>query len=104
MLNILETHGGICDSQALRDTIIYAASAYNSGLEDVVQFLGEVILRPRITEDEVDTARQTISFELETLSMRPEQDMQLTDMIHAVRLKNYESMHIVYLFIGSVQG
>lgn len=84
MLNKLEAHGGICDSQALRDTIIYAASAYNSGLEEVVSFLGEVTLRPRITEEEVDLARQTITFELETLAMRPEQEMQLTDMIHAV--------------------
>lgn len=89
MLNRLEAHGGICDSQALRDTIIYAASAYNSGLEQVVQFLGEVTLRPRITDDEVDIARQTIQFELETLSMRPEQDMQLTDMIHAVCIARF---------------
>lgn len=31
MINKLEKHGGICDSQASRDTFIYAASAYTTG-------------------------------------------------------------------------
>lgn len=85
MLNNLEKHGGICDSQASRDTFIYAASAYTSGLEDVIHLLGEVTLRPQITDEEVDSARQAIRFELETLTMRPEQEPLLMDMIHAVR-------------------
>jgi processing peptidase subunit alpha len=85
MFNKLEKHGGICDSQASRDTFIYAASAYTSGLNDVIQLLAEATLRPQITPDEVDSARQAISFELETLNMRPEQETLLMDMIHAVR-------------------
>lgn len=84
MMNNLERHGGICDSQASRDTFIYAASAYTSGLEEVMQLLGEVTLRPQITPEEVDAARQAIHFELETLAMRPEQETLLMDMIHAV--------------------
>lgn len=86
MMNTLEKHGGICDSQASRDTFIYAASAYTNGLDDVMKLLGEVTLRPNITNDEVDAARQAISFELETLNMRPEQEVLLMDMIHAVRI------------------
>lgn len=86
MMNNLEKHGGICDSQASRDTFIYAASAYTSGLEDVMKLLGEVTLRPNITNEEVDAARQAINFELETLNMRPEQEVLLMDMIHAVCL------------------
>jgi len=83
MMNTLEKHGGICDSQASRDTFIYAASAYNSGLPDVIKMLSEVVLRPSITQDELEYARQAIHFELETLSMRPEQETLLMDMIHA---------------------
>lgn len=83
MMSILEKHGGICDSQGSRDTYIYAASAYTSGLDDVVRLLGEVVLRPQVTAAEVDAARQAISFELEMLGMRPEQEMLLMDMIHA---------------------
>lgn len=84
MMNILEQHGGICDSQGSRDTFIYAASAYTNGLDDVVNLLGEVVLRPQITNDEVNSARQSIGFELEMLNMRPEQETLLMDMIHAV--------------------
>ncbi|CAG9862433.1 unnamed protein product [Phyllotreta striolata] len=83
MINKLEQHGGICDSQASRDTFIYAASAYTSGLNDVIEILSEATVRPRITEDEVNLARQAVRFELETLNMRPEQETILTDMIHA---------------------
>ncbi|CAH0559087.1 unnamed protein product [Brassicogethes aeneus] len=82
MLNKLEKHGGICDSQASRDTFIHAASAYTTGLDDVIELLAEATLRPQISIDEVDDARQSIHFELETLNMRPEQETFLMDMIH----------------------
>ncbi|XP_057660682.1 mitochondrial-processing peptidase subunit alpha [Diorhabda carinulata] len=83
MINRLEQHGGICDSQASRDTFIYAASAYTSGLNDVIQLLAEATLRPNITNEELLNAKQAINFELETLNMRPEQETILMDMIHA---------------------
>lgn len=88
MLVKLEKHGGICDSQASRDTFIYAVSAYASGLDDIMNLLGEVVLRPRITEEELEIARQTIGFELESLKMRPEQETLLTDMIHAAAFRD----------------
>lgn len=50
----LEKHGGICDCQASRDTFVYAASAERRGLDTVVQILGDIVLRPQITEDEVN--------------------------------------------------
>lgn len=84
MLSRLEKHGGICDSQASRDTFIYAASAYTSGLEEVMHLLAEITLRPQLTPEEIDLARLTVQFELETLGMRPEQETLLMDMIHAV--------------------
>lgn len=49
----LEKHGGICDCQASRDTFVYAASAERNGLETVTQVLGEIVLRPQITDEEV---------------------------------------------------
>lgn len=88
MINKLEKHGGICDSQASRDTFIYAASAYTTGLNDVIQLLAEATLRPQITPDEVDGAKQAIHFELETLLMRPEQETILMDMIHAAAYRD----------------
>lgn len=50
----LEKHGGICDCQASRDTFVYAASAERRGLDTVLQILGDIVLRPQITEDEVN--------------------------------------------------
>lgn len=54
----LEKHGGICDCQASRDTFVYAASAERCGLDTVVQILGDIVLRPQITEDEVNVFTQ----------------------------------------------
>ncbi|XP_034934529.1 mitochondrial-processing peptidase subunit alpha [Chelonus insularis] len=84
----LEKHGGICDCQASRDTIIYAASAERQGLDTVTKILGDIVLRPKITEEEVNIARQTVQFELETLSTRPEQEPILIDMIHAAAYRD----------------
>lgn len=41
-------------------------------------------LRPQLSSDEIEAARQAVAFELETLSMRPEQETILMDMIHLV--------------------
>ncbi|KAF7994179.1 hypothetical protein HCN44_011448 [Aphidius gifuensis] len=84
----LEKHGGICDCQASRDTMIYAASAERSGLNTVTKVLGDIVLRPRLTDDEIKIARQTIEFELESLATRPEQEFLIIDMIHAAAYGN----------------
>ena len=84
----LEKHGGICDCQASRDTFVYAASAERHGLDTVVQILGDIVLRPQITDEEINTARQMIRFELESLLTRPEQEPILMDMIHAAAYRN----------------
>uniref|UniRef100_A0A2A4K1V0 Mitochondrial-processing peptidase subunit alpha n=1 Tax=Heliothis virescens TaxID=7102 RepID=A0A2A4K1V0_HELVI len=78
----LERHGGICDCQGSRDTTVYATSADSRGLDAVTQVLAEVTLRPQLNNDEIEAARQAVAFELETLSMRPEQETILMDMIH----------------------
>lgn len=88
ILRVLERHGGICDCQTSRDTFVYAASADSRGLEPVTRLLADVVLRPKITDDEVFLARQTVQFELESLNMRPEQDPLLMDMIHAAAYRD----------------
>ncbi|KDR08018.1 mitochondrial-processing peptidase subunit alpha [Zootermopsis nevadensis] len=84
----LEKHGGICDCQSSRDTFIYASSADRRGMDSVVRVLGEVILRPQISLKELAGARQALSFELENLYMRPEQETILMDMIHAAAYRD----------------
>ena len=49
----LEKYGGICDCQSTRDTFLYAASVDSRGLDATVEILGDVVLRPQITDDEL---------------------------------------------------
>ncbi|CAB3373705.1 Hypothetical predicted protein [Cloeon dipterum] len=88
IMQVLEEHGGICDCQSSRDTFIYAASADTRGVDNVVSVLADTVLRPRLTDQEVDFARMTVQFELETLAMRPEQETILTDMVHAAAFQD----------------
>lgn len=88
ILKELEQHGGICDCQSSRDTFVYAASADSRGLESITRVLSEVVLRPQLPDSEVDLARQSVQFEMESLNMRPEQEPLLMDMIHAAAYRD----------------
>lgn len=83
ILRDMERHGGICDCQGSRDTLIYAASIDSRGLETIVKILSEVVLKPKLTDDEMELARRTIQFELEDINIRPDQEPLLLEQIHA---------------------
>ncbi|XP_006900633.1 PREDICTED: mitochondrial-processing peptidase subunit alpha [Elephantulus edwardii] len=82
ILLTLEKHGGICDCQISRDTTMYAVSADAKGLDTVVGLLADVVLHPRLTDEELEMTRMTVQFELEDLNMRPDPEPLLTEMIH----------------------
>jgi len=88
ILQRLERHGGICDCQGSRDTMIYAMSAHTNGLSDVVELLSEVVLQPVISEQEVAESRAVINFELDSLDMRPHPEPVLVEMIHAAAYRD----------------
>lgn len=83
ILHKLEQYGGICDCQSTRDIFLYASSVDSRGLEETVDILGEVVLRPLFTQEEMDLSEQMIRFELEDLSMRPDPEPLLVEKIHA---------------------
>ena len=83
ILQDLEKHGGICDCQGSRDSLIYAASIDSRGLGVIVNILSEVVLRPQITDEDLDIARKVISFELQDIDLRPDQETVLMELIHA---------------------
>ena len=56
----LEKFGGICDCQSTRDTFLYAASVDRRGLDATIEILGDVVLRPIITDEELDAAKSAI--------------------------------------------
>ncbi|XP_064649104.1 mitochondrial-processing peptidase subunit alpha-like [Lineus longissimus] len=88
ILQELERHGGICDCQGSRDTLIYAVSAARKGLSSVVNLLSEVVLRPKLTEEEIREGAAAISFELEALNMRPDPEPLLMEIIHEAGYRN----------------
>lgn len=83
ILKRLEEFGGICDCQATRDTFLYAASVDSRGLEATLEILGDVVLRPRVTDEELEMTRMAITYELEDANMRPDQEPLLVEAIHA---------------------
>ncbi|XP_026956016.1 mitochondrial-processing peptidase subunit alpha-like [Sagmatias obliquidens] len=85
ILLTLEKHGGICDCQTSRDTTMYAVSADSKGLDTVVGLLADVVLHPRLTDEEIELTRMAVRFELEDLGMRPDPEPLLTEMIHEVQ-------------------
>jgi len=83
ILHKLEQYGGICDCQSTRDIFLYASSVDSRGLEETVDILGEVVLRPLFTQQEIDISEQMIRFELEDLSMRMDPEPLLVEKIHS---------------------
>jgi len=88
ILQQLESHGGICDCQGSRDTLIYACSANRRGLPVVVDLLSEVTMLPQITEQEVQDARLAISHDRAMLEMSPDPEQLLLEIIHAAAYRD----------------
>ncbi|XP_029019299.1 mitochondrial-processing peptidase subunit alpha [Betta splendens] len=83
ILFALEKHGGICDCKTTRDIATYAVSAEAKSLDTVVSLLADAVLHPRLLEEEMEMTRMATRFELEDISMRPDPEPLLEEMIHA---------------------
>nr|XP_035951144.1 mitochondrial-processing peptidase subunit alpha isoform X3 [Halichoerus grypus] len=76
------------------DTTMYAVSADSKGLDTVVGLLADVVLHPRLTDEEIEMTRMAVQFELEDLDMRPDPEPLLTEMIHeAAYRENTVGLH-----------
>lgn len=75
--------GGTIDCQSSRDVMIYAVSAMNQHLETAVDLLGETVLRPQFTQDEVNETASRISFDIQDISMDPQRSIKNNELIHA---------------------
>eukprot|EP00095_Tigriopus_kingsejongensis_P010365 maker-scaffold2236_size18378-snap-gene-0.7 protein:Tk10365 transcript:maker-scaffold2236_size18378-snap-gene-0.7-mRNA-1 annotation:"mitochondrial processing peptidase alpha" len=84
----LEKYGGICDCQSTRDTFLYAASVDLKGLDTTVEILGDVVLRPNITDEELEYTRMAVQFEVEDAGMRPDQEPLMLEAIHSAAFTN----------------
>lgn len=82
ILEHLSHVGGTIDCQGSRDLMVYAVSVVNEHLETAVELLGEAVLRPKFTNDEIKDTANRISFELQDMAFDPERKVQLGEMIH----------------------
>jgi len=87
ILKKFEDYGGICDCQSTRDTFLYAASVDSRGLEATIDILGDVVLRPQLTEEELESTRMAIRYELEDAQLKPDQEPLLVEAIHAAAFR-----------------
>jgi len=88
ILKKLEKFGGICDCQSTRDTFLYAASVDRRGLDSTIEILGDVVLRPVITDEELEASKAAISFEIEDAQLNPMQEAFTVEAIHAAAFSN----------------
>ncbi|CAH1787055.1 unnamed protein product [Owenia fusiformis] len=88
ILQELEKHGGICDCQGSKDTLIYAISAETAGLSKVLDVLSDVVLRPKISQEEIEESQRAIYFEHESLELMPNQDQLLFELSHAAAYRD----------------
>ncbi|XP_050520619.1 mitochondrial-processing peptidase subunit alpha isoform X2 [Daktulosphaira vitifoliae] len=87
VIDEIEKYNGLSDAQCSRDVTMYAASANRKYVDNIIKVLGDVILRPKITDDEVMSAKKMIQFEHDTLMLRPEQDILLENLVHMAAFK-----------------
>lgn len=73
---------------SFRDTTVYAVSTPVNGLHKMMEVLGEAVLRPRILEEEVIRARETILYQLQDLQMQPDKESVILEMIHEASWKD----------------
>lgn len=88
IFQMLEKHGGICDCQTTRDTMIHAVSLQKEGLEAATELLSQVVLHPKFSAEEVAMTQQIVAFELENLHMSPNKELQMMELIHAAAYKD----------------
>ncbi|XP_050423828.1 mitochondrial-processing peptidase subunit alpha [Adelges cooleyi] len=83
----IEKYNGLCDAQCSRDVAMYAASFNRKHVDEMIKVLADVVLRSRMTDEEISSARKMIQFEHDTLKLRPEQDVLLENLVHMAAFK-----------------
>ncbi|ESO83893.1 hypothetical protein LOTGIDRAFT_222316 [Lottia gigantea] len=113
----LDKHGGIFDCISTKDVTFYAISAEKRGLSEAVDILGETVLRPKMTEKEIEDVRQAINYETDDINNDPNPSILLDEMIYKAAYRDntlglpkygqIESSHkidrgILYTYLNSV--
>ncbi|KAJ3374326.1 Mitochondrial-processing peptidase subunit alpha [Allomyces arbusculus] len=82
MTSTISKLGGNIFCTATREAIMYQGAVLHHEVPTAMNLLAHTVLRPNITPDEVQHARESILFELHHMAARPES--YLVEMLHAV--------------------
>uniref|UniRef100_A0A5S6R041 Uncharacterized protein n=1 Tax=Trichuris muris TaxID=70415 RepID=A0A5S6R041_TRIMR len=85
---IMERNGAIVDCQHTKDSLIYASSCRASSAEAVLELIAESLFQPNFGEAEIATAREVVRSNVEAISMKPEPEELLNDLIHAAAYRD----------------
>ncbi|KFD67703.1 LOW QUALITY PROTEIN: hypothetical protein M514_08558, partial [Trichuris suis] len=85
---IMEKNGAIVDCQHTKDSLIYASSCRASSAEAVLELIAESLFQPNFGEAEIATAREVVKSNVEAISMKPEPEELLNDLIHAAAYRD----------------
>ncbi|CAH8673132.1 unnamed protein product [Schistosoma margrebowiei] len=84
----MENCNSIFDCQVARDFIVYAVSGFNTNMDKLTHILSETVLRAKFTEEEIEMAAKSISFELEALERSPPVEPIMNELLHVTAYKN----------------
>ncbi|CDW57151.1 mitochondrial processing peptidase subunit [Trichuris trichiura] len=85
---IMEKNGAIVDCQHTKDSLIYASSCRASSAEAVLELIAESLFHPNFSEAEIATAREVVKSNVEAITMKPEPEELLNDLIHAAAYRD----------------
>ncbi|KAF7630936.1 hypothetical protein Mgra_00008805, partial [Meloidogyne graminicola] len=87
-LELLERCGALVDCQSSRDTFLYASSCKISNAYEILRLIADAVLRPKISDEEVEICRSVIKYENDTFARQPECEHLLTDWIHQAAFRS----------------
>lgn len=82
MLRNLESLGGNYMCSSSRESMMYQASVFNNDVEKMLELFSETIIKPRLTNEEIEEQKNFASYEIDEIWKKP--DLILPELFHMV--------------------
>jgi len=73
MIQKLEWLGGNTMAQASREHLTYQSSVFNKDVETMLGLLAETVREPLLTDEEIESQKETVAYEVGEISAKPDQ-------------------------------
>jgi len=88
IVEALQPYGGMAESLHFRDVAVYTISCFKNGVPMATEILSETLFKAQFLNDEVEGARESIDYEVQTLGMVADQEPIVADVVHAAGYNN----------------